>query len=140
MVFILGKIQGENITRKRHDNHLQIFRRQAYERGARKACMAQEGATAIAGRGLGVSTADSLKRGCPSVQVTPHRTPAEQSRCGHVAGAGTKAFPGVLKVAFFFLVPIFPQPMPEAQEVEAPVFCPPSDGAAREAGLHFPLL
>ena len=88
----------------------------------------QEGqATANAGCGLSVSTTDSPpQRMSPSVPVTLP-TPAEQTRGGHLAVAGTKAFPGDLKLAFFLLVPIFPQPVPEAREVEAVHFCPPLD-------------
>lgn len=58
---------------------------------------------------------------CPSLQVTPS-TPTDQTRCRQLVGAGLKAFPGDLKLAFFFLVPVFPQPVPEAWEAQADIF------------------
>lgn len=72
---------------------------------------------------LNVSTA-TPQRTCPSVQGTLP-TPADQTMYRHLAGNGPKAFCGILKLAFFPLVSVLPQPGPESREAHTITLCPP---------------
>lgn len=99
---------GEKTTQKRHDIHLQICKGQACERGARQASTTPA-PTRRRGLGLSVSTADSSQRTCracqdpgPPFYTGDIPTPAAQTRCRQLDGAGRKAFPENLKLAFFF--------------------------------------